>query len=152
MIESDSSHDTAEQAQTRNSLAACESDSFRYSLNMAEQGQKAGSGTQRATTPEQVDVEREKRAGRKSITDGQMRCFQAFLTEWIAKHCTNPDGTQWSQRTIGTALGVSQNELSAWLNDRARPGLPRLIRIRSATGVCLETMLGLEPTSTKRAS
>jgi hypothetical protein len=84
------------------------------------------------------------RFGAGSITNVQMAAFQQFLRRWIAENCTAPDGEQESQRTIADRLGVTQNEISAWMNDRARPGLPRFIHLHAATGATIEEMLGLK--------
>lgn len=84
-----------------------------------------------------------KKRGKNTITDDQMRSVQKFLAKWVARHCTDRDGKKFGQRTIADMLGITQNEYSNWMNDNARPGLPRLIRLREKTGASIEEILGL---------
>lgn len=159
--ESDSSRYSPQQGDSLNPRASCESDSFRYTGNMptrriktpAKHSSKPPSRTRRssgsgalAKPPAEIVAayDSERTRGRNSISDEQMRSVQRFIRTWVAKHCpTHPDGRPWSQREIADALGITQNEYSSWLNDRARPGLPRLVKLRESTGTPIDVILGL---------
>ncbi len=77
--------------------------------------------------------------GPNSISDEQAHNFRKFLNRWIEENC---DGE--GQRSIAARLGVTQNEISAWMNDKARPGIARLIHIHRVTGETIEDILGVK--------
>lgn len=83
----------------------------------------------------------------KSISPREMAYFQRFLERWVLDHCIDKLGQKWPQRAIAEKLGITQNELSAWMNDKARPGIARLVKLRAATGTSIDEMLGLSSRS-----
>lgn len=159
--DSDSSHYPTKQADPPKAAPTCDSNSFQYASNMANEQKKqskrassappsrgsrkpkSGSFARAAPAIAEAYEKPERKRGKNTITDDQMRAVQAFLTRWVARHCMGRDGKKYGQRAIADTLGITQNEYSNWMNDVARPGLPRLIRLREKTGASIEEILGL---------
>lgn len=139
------------QGNPKNSLIACLSDSYRYDYNMSNSLSNQRKSRRPPTAKGSVgggpggtgDTPSRRPPGAKSITDEQMAAVLRFLDQWVQRHCTASNGEPWSQRAIAESLGVTQAEYSSWLGDRARPGLPRIIRLREMTGATIEEILGL---------
>ncbi len=88
----------------------------------------------------------ERKRGANTLTNEQFYCFQRWFGRWIEEHCggLRSDGKPYSQRDIADRLDITQNEVSAWLNDASRPGLQRIIRLAQVTGESMDHILGLD--------
>lgn len=132
----DSDSSRSQKGQENSSIG--ESNRFRYACNVSTAAGKADS------SPPQSKHAAKRKHGAGTISDQQMRAFQLFLEKWIELHCTDREGNPWPQRAIAQSLGITQNEVTRWLSDKARPGLPRAIHLYHRTRTTIERMFGLE--------